>query len=213
METKLYFQPENYGRKKQKKKLHFDNDQEQGNTHRLLKVYLFVLGIVTLFLLMLWLTRGKTTVSGGYPDNIRSDSLECISTEIDYAKIGRTSALEKELKLNLIFRDEAELSSIAVKDTLTFASQQDARNAEAVAHATLYAGLAAIGYQAETFSNKFSIFDNKLVLSLRGAAAEINEYTKDYFLITTDAIPSTLSEYRSLYESAGFKCTSTKDNQ
>lgn len=215
MEEKLYFKPAKYG-KGIKKKLEPEKlartDKGKKN-HRTRNLILFLILIVIIVLVILWLLRGKTTTHGQYPENVKNESLSCVSTDKAYEPANQISSDEKELKIDMIFYGTEKLSSASLKYTLTFASKNDAYSAEAFNHAEFNLSLQRRGYSSGLFNNKFTLMDNVLVLALRADADEIKEeLAREYFLLDRSSLPTTLSDFRIHYESTGFVCASTIDN-
>lgn len=207
MQENLYFQPENYGSGKKKEHKEPKKKSEKKD-HRVLKFLGFLLFLLIIILIILWLLRGKTTVSGQYPANVKNESLECISKELIYPKLGSfsPSPRENELVLTAVFSGEETLKSLSVKELMTFESNSDAIVAEARTHANFNIGLRPYNYSTGKFENKFSIMDNKLLVNLTAKASELDEFSKGYFLIASEELPSTLSEFRAEYENQGFSC-------
>ena len=162
---------------------------------------------------MLWLLHGKTTTTGQYPANVRNEYLTCKSRDITYDKVSSIDSGDKEMKINMVFYGEETFNSASLQYTLKFNDKTEAFSAEAISHAQFNKGLAAIGLESEAFSNKFSLMDETLSIVIHTSASDINEITASYFLIFVDndnKAPSTISEYKSNYESQGFSCNSSK---
>lgn len=204
MEEKLYFKPENYGKKKESK----EKSVSEKKDCKGLKLAIFFLVLLIIILIILWLLRGKTTVSGQYPANVKNESLECVSTELIYPKLGSFSPapIENELVLTAVFSGAESLKFLSIKNLMTFESNSEAIIAEARTHANFNIGLRPYNYGTEKFENKFSIMSEKLLVNLTAKASELDEYSKSYFLITSEEIPSTLSEFQAEYEAQGFTC-------
>ena len=212
MEEKLYFKPGDYGKGIKKEKQLGRNTSGETNSHRVRNLVLFLIFLIIIVLVILWLLRGKTTTSGQYPANIRTESLKCTSSNISYDKIGVVgdSAVQKELSLTFLFQESGELNSVSLKDTLTFTTPNEAVDAEAIAHATFNKGLAARGYDSGKFSNKFSVMDNKFVVTLHNNS-QFDDDAKEYFLLNSDDELKDLSDYSSFYKNKGFVCETTKN--
>ncbi|MBR2587333.1 hypothetical protein IKE71_03110 [Candidatus Saccharibacteria bacterium] len=215
MEEKLYFKPASYGKKAKKrpepeKPTRLEKDK---SNHRLRNLIIFALIIVIVIVIILWLLRGKTTTTGQYPANIRNESLTCKTENLGYEKVSDVSSNNKELKINMIFASGDSLSSGNLSYTLHFASYAEAHSAEAVSHAQFNIGLQELGYDAGKFNNKFSIIGSDLVITLNlSSKTALDETTRSYFLVNykkNGELPSTLSDYKSNYESQGFSCEST----
>ena len=211
MEEKLYFKPADYGKGTKKKVKPIKNDKKG---HRVLKLVFIIVFVVLIVLVILWLLRGKTTTTGRYPENVKSESLECASNQIVYSKADKMDSENKELKITMIFYGENELSSGNLKYTLHLDSHLQAAQAESLLHSQFAKNLSASGHKFEEFDNKFTVMDGDLVITLHLSDGKINEQSKDYFLIeqtTAGALPKTLSEYRKNYENQGFSCKSSLD--
>lgn len=212
MEEKIYFKPADYGagRKKEKK------EKPEKKNHKGLKLVAFLTLIATIIIVVLWLLRGKTTISGQYPANVRNESLICESNSITYEKVNNVNSDNKELKISMVFNDVNTLSSASLKYVLHFASSQEVHDADAISHAQFNIALQNLGYDSGKFNNKFSEIDNDLVITLNLSSSKgLDDVTRSYFLIeyTKDGkLPKTLSEYQKNYESQGFSCTPTVDN-
>lgn len=203
LEEKLYFKPEGYGKGRKKKQ-----QTEQRVEHKVLKLFCLLLFLLVIVIIIIWLLRGKTTTSGQYPANVKTESLECTSVETIYPKLGKFSPIPKETNLTItaIFSGENELQTISLKNLMTFNSNSEAIVAEAVAHANFNIGLHSYGYNISKFENKFSISEEKLLVNLAARVKEIDERSKDYFLITSEILPTTLNDYKNEYEANGFSC-------
>lgn len=188
-------------------------EQKNQKDHRIVKLIIFFVTILIIILAIIWLFRSKNTISGRYPESISSESLECVSNDNNYEKLGafNIEPEEAELKLSLTFRDDRELSSISLKNTLTFSSESEAASAEAYAHAAFNTGLTQKGLSSEEFSNKFTVMDNRLMVTIHSVTSDINEYFRDYFLIPNEESPKTLQDFRNTYSAQGFRCSSSLD--
>lgn len=215
MEEKLYFKPANYGEgQKQSYAKHKQNKAGlKGNRNSKIRLLctLFVMAII--IVILIWLLRGKTTVIGQYPENIRNESLSCSSTGIIYKKTNEVDSEDKELRIDMVFDNDEELNSISLKYILRFDSIAEARAATLNSQAQFNIGLQTIGYTAEKFNNKFTQLDNTLIITLNiSAKNSLTEIARSYFLIEgTDEknLPITLSDYRANYELQGFSCISS----
>lgn len=218
MEEKLYFKPSNYGKKqKTQKKPKTKSEPEKPKSedkkeHKILKLVIFFVCLTIIILIILWLLRGKTTTTGRYPENVRSESLECSTTELSsiYPKLGNFDTPKShELKITAIFRGEDELTSISLKELLFYPSNHDAIVVEAKAHANFNIGLRTYNYGTEKFDNKFSIIDDRLLFNIYSTASGIDDLSKSYFMINSETLPTSIFDYKTEYEAQGFTCTST----
>ena len=183
-------------------------NKEEKNNHKVLKLAAVLLFIIIIVLIILWLLRGKTTTSGRYPDNEKDISLVCETKEKIYEKLGSftPTPTESELKITAIFHGETELNRLSIKNLMTFESQSEAVVAEARSHANFNLGLQALNVDSGSYENKFSILEKQLLFNLTARKSDITDFSKAYFMLKSDKLPETLSEYRSEYEAQGLKC-------
>ena len=218
LENKLYFRPANYGkgqRKYKEKPASAKKQTSDKKNHRARNLVLFLLLLAIIVAVIIWLLHGQTVTSGKYPENIKNESLTCISSQIQYEKTSWIDSEEKELKINAIFNGEESLKTLSLIYTLTFESESDAYYAEAKSHAQLNEGFAAVGYDVRKFSNKFSRYDNQLIITLTATKTELDEYSASYFLLPTDENGfhiKTLSDFRTAFEANGMNCSSSTEN-
>lgn len=219
MEEKLYFRPAKYGKglKKHKEKSKEPDKAEpkkDSKNHRARNLILFLLFLAVVVVVIVWLLRGEITTSGQYPENIKNYSLSCTSRGITPEKLASADSADKELKINAIFNNDAELKNISLIYTTIYASESAAYSAEAHTHADLNHALSASGYNVEKFSNKFSRYGEKLIISLYALQSEIDEISAPYFLIPLDdnhkVSLKNLDDYKASYESLGFTCNTSK---
>lgn len=212
MEEKLYFKPENYGKKKESK----EKPTSEKKDRKGLKLAIFFLVLLIIILIILWLLRGKTTVSGRYPENVKNESLTCISTNLTPPKLSGAISQDKEVKINAVFYGSEELKSLSLIYTLHYSSSDEAYGYEAKSHAEFNKALGTSGYEVNKFKNKFSRYDSDLIISLFASANDVDQISAPYFMLTVDDdgnVATTLSEYRTDYESQGFTCESSIDKR
>lgn len=217
MEEKLYFAPANYGKGKKKEQIRQKSEPKTEKNHKALKLACLLLFVIIAVIIVIWLLRGRAVTTGEYPANVRNESLSCTSADITYEKTNEANSPDKELRIDMIFTSDDELSSISLKYILRFATNSEARVATLNSQAQFNLGLQALGYNSEKFNNKFTQLDNTLLITLSASSkSSLADIAKSYFLITgTDSedSPKTLAEFRLNYEKQGFACTSTLDKQ
>lgn len=215
MEEKIYFRPAKYG-KGVKKKDKTEKAEGGGNSHRVRNLVFFFSLLVIVVLIILWLLHGKTTTSGQYPENVKNNSLLCSSNSIKYPKITTIDSDNKELKIDAIFNGAETLKNISIVYTLQYTSEQEAYAAEVSSNIEFVNKLASIGFNSSKFSNKFSRYVDKLIISLTMKPDELEETTVDYVMLDTKDAERIktygLKDYQEYYESLGFVCKNTIDN-
>ncbi|MBR3204492.1 hypothetical protein IKF81_02300 [Candidatus Saccharibacteria bacterium] len=199
MEEKIYFKPKE-GIKKHKSK----------KEHKWLNLTIVCILLLAIIIIIFYLLRGKNTISGQYPENIRNESLSCEKEKSDYEKANLKEIENSDIKINIIFNDKKAVKSISLIYTAIFPTEKDAYATEAVSHAFFNKSLEASGYSASKFSNKYARYDNKLILSLTANGNEIDSFSAPFFMIKTnegdEVNMNNLESYRSMYESQGFTC-------
>ena len=127
MEEKLYFKPADYGKVIEKKdKPEKPDGSNKNDNHHIRNLILFLALIAIIVLIILWLLHGKTTIRGQYPENIKNESLSCISTTAIYEKADERIADKRELKINAVFYGENNLSAIGLRYAQDFENNGDA---------------------------------------------------------------------------------------
>lgn len=206
MEEKIYFKPGRYG--KGMKRESAESSKRKKRIGLKLSAFLLVLIIIVIIILLL---RGKTTVSGRFPENVKNESLECGIVNQVYEKTNHIKFASSETKITIIFYGTSELNSINLRYTMHLASSKEAGEAEAIAHVQFAENLAGSGLGYEEFDNKFTRIDGDLTLSLYSNGKFKKDTAYEYFLINKTAVPTSLEEFRTVYESQGFACKSSID--
>ena len=206
-EKRLYFEPEFSGKKKRKK------EKSEKKNHKLLKLFFFLLFLLIITLIIIWLLRGSKTVSGQYPENVKNESLTCISKTIIPPRIYYIDSKEKELRINAVFNGTDNLKSLSLIYTLNYDDVESAYAAEAKGHAEFNKTLASSNYPVDKFSNKFARYDEKLIISLSASKIELDGISASYFVLdlgkNREMDLETLKDFKKNYESQGFLCNST----
>lgn len=219
LEEKLYFRPADYGKglKKHKEKpASAEKQTEDRKSHRARNLVLLLLFLIITAIVIFWLLHGKTTVSGRFPENIKNESLECNIAGLAYLKTNRVVPNSTETKVTMIFYGENEFNSINLRHTMHFPSSIAASEAEAIAHVQIAENFGYSGLSYDEFDNKFTRIDGDLTLSLYSSEKFKKGTMYEYFLVNelpvVGAYPTTLAEFRQNYESQGFTCKSSIDN-
>ena len=205
MEEKLYFKPAGYGKGIKKKEKPVKEKEDDERNHRVRNLVLFLLLIGAIVIIVIWLLHGRTTTTGQYPANIRNESLTCISKEYILPKMSYLASADREVKINAIFDDSVGLKNISLIYTLNYATSDEAYGAEAKGHALFNQTLGASGFSVNKFNNKFSRYNESLIVSLFAEKPDLDEFSAPYFALETN-FPTTILDYKHYYESLGFFC-------
>ncbi len=196
----------------QRAKMPIKKSEKSKKNYRYVVLALLLIFVTTLILIIFWLTRGKTTTTGRFPDNIKNESLECNISNLSYEKIGKVPTSNTDTKITIVFYGTEKFNSINLRHTIHLASPEVAGETEAVAHVQFAENLGYSGLNYLEFDNKFTRIDNNLMLSLYNTKPFTKDTMYEYFLIDKNnngQYPTSLEEYRKNYESQGFTCQSS----
>ncbi|MBQ3430825.1 hypothetical protein IJG20_01835 [Candidatus Saccharibacteria bacterium] len=209
MEEKLYFKPVNHNKKKQARQR---VDKNANDKKRVAPKIVCLLLFLLIVIVIIWLLRGKTTTHGHYPENVKNISLTCVSDTLIPPKLNSAVSDNREIKINAVFHGADELRNISLIYTLNCSSSDEAYGYEAKSHADFNKALSASGYETNKFKNKFSRYDNKLIINLSANGNEIDQFSAPYFMLSINdngEIAKTFAEFKNNYETQGFICEST----
>ena len=210
MEEKIYFTPEKHNNKKPNKRDH----QIYKKIIRYIILIIFTCVIIAVVVLLL---HGKTTVSGAYPENVKNTALSCKSNKNVPPKMGLSpSSTSHEVDIEAIFSGTEKLKKLSLVFRQDFASEDDAYMAETISHAGFNKSLAGANYSSDKFTNKFSRYDTKLIISLFANENEIDQISAPFFMIAlpnnNETLPKTIDDLRSNFEAQGFECVIANNN-
>lgn len=213
MEEKLYFKPEGYGKGKKKKQAEQTGKPKAEKNNKALRLIGILLFLLVAVVIIIWLLHGNTTTTGQYPENVNNESLICTSNSLVPEKINSIDSEDKEIKINAVFDGTDELKRIYFTYTLKYANEDEAYGAEAKSHAFFNKALSASGYKVDKFENKFSRYNEKLIIGLTMTKDELDEFSAPYFMLKPDESGRinlrTINDFQNNYESQGFTCEST----
>ncbi len=158
--------------------------------------------VVAIILLIVFLLRGQTTISGNFTDNETEESLLCERQNAGYFLFNDSRILGDSTKLTLIFTDTglrlASLIYSATTDNNTIA-----QNIEAVMMSELNKSFGK-EYGFNGLGANFISDGNTARMSLTANASEIDTNGRKYFLI--DGIPDYKNNYYEELTRRGFNC-------
>lgn len=203
MEEKIYFKPGKYGKGTKKQKIN-------GGGKKLIKllVFLFILG-GTIFAIAM-LLKGNTITSGDFPGPTKSDYLVCQKKNPEYGIIELRNPLESEAKVTFLILESGAISSASLTYTSSYENERDAYDSRNVTNGAFNNALTDSGFGTGAFSNKFTLYDNKLIITLAAPKGEITEKSAKFFMMKNvdnfDFMKATVSDYQKIYEQQGFFC-------
>ena len=214
MEEKLYFKPANYGKGKKKEQTEQKSEPKTKTkqNHKALKLVIVLLILAIVVAIIIWLLHGKTTTTGQYPANVKNEYLDCASNSITYPKVGEVDSDKKELKATMVFLGQQELSSISIKYTLMFSDEEKAHFAEPIVNTRFHENIAQVIDQYSAFNNKVTLLDDTVIVTLHASKNDLVDLAKEFFMINKNDNPVSLYDFKTNFESQGFACKASTDN-
>lgn len=177
-----------------------------GNTDWFRYVGIFLVLIAGIFLVW-FLMKGKTTISGNWPEPETSQSITCEIDNFAYPFFAYDKSTKKNIKINIIFNND-NLYSIALINTLYYDTENAIASSEAINHASMGLSFADNDLDAESLGMSFSKLQDSLKMSLYAKKSEINNQSAKYFMLEKTSADGayTFDEIKYLYENKGFNC-------
>ena len=203
MEEKLYFKPEGYNKGKK-------TEKKSKKLHGFLKLVaiLAVLGLVVA--IILWLLRGKTTVTVPNVRSNKNDFLVCEKDNPEYEVISLLNPISSNAKITFSIKDGNVVSSASLTYTSTYEDNTAANDSRNVTVGAFDHALAAAGLPIGSFSNKFTLYDDKLIVTLTASGDEMVAGVAKFFMMedveSFDFGNFSVSDYKNIYEREGFIC-------
>ena len=115
----------------------------------------------------------------------------------------------------MIFNGTNNLSKISLDYMLYYATEAEVERASVSARIQFRIDLGGTNFPVTVFDNKFSSYDDRLVVSMFGSQTDIeDELRASYFMIDLkQSSPQTLDDFKATYEQQGFSCASTTEKQ
>lgn len=166
-----------------------------------------ILIIVAVVAILLFLMRGSTTVSGGYPEPESSESITCEASDIDFPVLKTADIADKTARVTATFNKDA-LVSIAFVYSMYYGSSNAVNGGEAVQHAAINLSSQGEGLGPDIFNLHFNKLSNRLELRLYTDASHIDLKSAKYLMLTEypDNGIYTKSHIQTIYENQGYKC-------
>ena len=162
--------------------------------------------LISIVILLIFLMRGKTTVTGQYLDDVKNVSLSCEGVGLPYPIFTYDNSSQKKAKLNLIFSRD-ELKSISLVYNLSYSSLNSSTASKAHNHAAMNISFGKDGLNADNYSAVYSESETGLQMSLYATGSDLKSSVfKKYFFLEGDTIANSPDTYQRAYESRGFTC-------
>lgn len=163
---------------------------------------------VAAILIFLFLVRGQTTITGGWPEPEKAQSLMCEADGMDYPFFSYDISTEKRIKINVIFSGD-QIDMISLRYILSYDSEQGAVGSEAFNHIAMNNSFGEDGLGFDALGARYSVAGSSLQLSLYARGDEINAISLPYFML--DSLDEDSVEFvERFYINEGFHCTSSE---
>lgn len=171
-----------------------------------IRSWVFLVIVLLVAFILLLLSRETITETGSTPSPNTTTALVCTASNVSYAKISSSVMENSTLEIKALFTNDSDLSNVSLTFTTRYASNEAAVAAEAVMHHEFGTLLANEGFDFTAFSNKFSVIDNKVIITLYSGQAGLTAKTAPYFMIPSSAITASKSTFKKLLAAEGINC-------
>ena len=161
--------------------------------------------LIAVVLIILFLTQGETTVTGGFPNNNQEVSLTCGSTAIKYPLFVEDNSNRRVLEIKVV-ADGEKVDKIGLVYQLYFNNENSIKESRDRNHYEMNRLFGEDNLEADALGAMYSKMSDSFKFSLFAESAELNKITAKYFMLsdTSDIRYSTLKKY---YQAQGFTCT------
>jgi len=164
--------------------------------------------VATITLIIGFLLRGKTTVTGNFPDPVSSDSIICEGDNIEYPYFKTSTAEKTTTRITSTFTD-GKLSSVSMVYSLFDDNSSTINNSESANHARINLATQADGLGSDIFNLHFSKLADRLEARFYAEAKDINNVSSKYLMLEplsdNNAVYSKNFVQKN-YEAKGLKC-------
>lgn len=156
-------------------------------------------------LLFVWfLLHGQTSVSGDYPEPEVSRSFDCSLDNFKYPIYGGQDVTKSNTSIVVIFVGD-QLNAISLTQKYYYNGESDAMADKSRFRIAMSKSFANTSLKYGALGVNYAVDDNMLRMSISADHNEINDKSKDYFLVYGN-LPKTFSEYKKIYEDQQFIC-------
>ena len=185
-------------------------DKKKNHT---IKYTIIILGCVAIIIGVFFLFRTKTTTTSDYKDQDSISPIVCKTTNPSMDSFFNSNASSSLYTIKYTYKN-GKADKISFTYNGDYGSSEDARYAEAVAHANYNEFMSATSKSPESFSPSFSHTNSSMQINLFGEADQLTNQTAKLFYIDSDTFASidfsSLEEVVKNYESKNFSCTFNK---
>ena len=191
--------------------IHSKND-----THKKPDLWTILIVLVAILLLscvIIFVTKGKTTVSGTFPESKKTGSLVCTKDNVSYPYVeapNADSARTGSIRVVGTYNEAGIVEKIALDYSVVFENSDSAVIGEAVMHGEFGKRLTEKELPYNELNNKFSIVGKKVVMSLFASKEKIKTDNYQYLLLDSKLGDKLLlAVFEQNYKRQEFKCLST----
>ena len=172
-----------------------------------LEMFGVVFVIIAVIFAIWFFLNGEKIVSGGFPEVIRLNTLDCkIQNESVYKILGEEKTDSRSLEIKAIY-NEQELNSIALTYILYYGDTRSIDIMTPQLKVALDKSFEKDNLSPSALSSNWSSFKNGLELNLYATRSEITDNSAKYFLLDFGVKnPLTLDSMKDAYEKNGFLC-------
>ncbi|MBQ2695118.1 hypothetical protein IJG04_00555, partial [Candidatus Saccharibacteria bacterium] len=165
-----------------------ENNNKKRDKNTWLIVVSILLVCIAVVCLILFLTQGQTTVTGGYDGLEAQEHLVCESKTTTYPLFSYDNSTSKSMKITATFRDD-DLNSISLTYKLNYDDAEEIKKSEATNHGALNTTSQDEGLGPDAYEATYSKLKDGLQLSLYATGSEIDSRALKYFML--DSLTST----------------------
>ena len=182
-----------------------DKDKKRSiNTWLIITSIAFI--CVAVVCLILFLTQGQTTVTGGYSGLEAQEHLVCESKTTTYPLFSYDNSNGKSMKITATFND-GEMSSIALTYKLNYDTAEEIKKSESSNHGALNTLSQDEGLGPDAYEATYSKLKDGLQLSLYATGSEIDRRSLKYFMLDSlTSTPYSQEKIAQAYANQGLKC-------
>lgn len=165
-----------------------------------------ILVLVAIVLLIVFLIKGQTTVTGGFPENESVVSLTCGSTTIKYPLFVENSKPTKTLLEIKVISNKDKIDTIGLNYQLYYNTEEAIRESRDWNHFEMNKSFDEAGLEPDALGAMYSKLDDNFKFSLFAKADELNEKTAKYFMLDEKS-DFKYNTAMKAYKAKGFICS------
>ncbi|MBQ3348592.1 hypothetical protein IJG90_03700 [Candidatus Saccharibacteria bacterium] len=166
--------------------------------------------LVAIILIIWFFLRGQTITSGGHPDPVSNDTLNCKNVGMLYPYFSYDESEDKKIEVNIIFSDNV-INSISLMADLKYNNEAKVKQSSDINQIALSKSLNNAGLDESSLSAKYSNTGDGFRMSIYATSEKLTTVTKKFFLISDNS--KSVEAYEKSYTDQGFTCVLKDNNQ